>query len=178
MVDFSSMMDTMRGSGFDTFVLPWILFLVIIYSIVMKAPFLKGSEIEGQKKQISVVIAAILSFFIVNFQWQGQLVGEFLTQMFGAASLYMAGALVLILFLGMGGWKMDEIPGGKSLVIVVMVLVAVMIFFNTGASAYFNMSEEAMTWVFMLLLVGGALYYLGQGDDGNSSATETKPEGH
>ena len=39
-----------------------------------------------------------------------------------------------------------------------------MIFFNTGASAYFNMSDETMTWVFMLLLVGGALYYLGQDD--------------
>ena len=51
MVDFSSMMDVLRGSGFDTFVLPWILFLVIIYSIVMKAPFLVGEEIKGQKKQ-------------------------------------------------------------------------------------------------------------------------------
>ena len=174
MVDFSSAMEMMRGSGFDTFVLPWILFLVIIYSIVMKAPFLNGEEIKGQKKQISVIIAAILSFFIVNFQWQGQLVGEFLTQMFGAASLYMAGALVLILFLGMGGWKMEEIPGGKSLMVVVFGLIAVMIFFNTGASAYFNMSEEAMTWVFMLLLVGGALYYLGQGDKPAGGDTENK----
>ena len=166
-VDFNSMMDTMRGSGFDTFVLPWILFLVIIYAIVLKAPF--HQEDAKQAKQISVIIAAILSFFIVNFEWQGQLVGEFLTQMFGAASLYMAGALVLILFLGMGGWSLkgddDKDKGMNSLVIIAFVLIAVMIFFNTGSAAYFNIDDETMTWVFMLLLVGGALFFLGKNDE-------------
>ncbi len=175
MVDFNSMMDTMRGSGFDTFVLPWILFLVIIYAIVLAAPFLKSLESTGQKKQVAVIIAAILSFFIINFRMSdGRLIGEALTTLFGSMSLYIAGILVIILFLGMGGWKMEDIPGGKTLMVIVLVLLAIMIFFNTGMAESFNISDETATWLFMLLLVGGALYYLGQGD---TPSTTTKEDG-
>ncbi len=169
MVDFNSMMDTMRGSGFDTFVLPWILFLVIIYAIVQAAPFLKGEELKGQRRQIAVIIAAILSFFIINFRMSdGRLVGEALTTLFGSMSLYLAGILVLILFLGMGGWsiKGKDDSSVNSLVVVALVLVAIMIFFNTGMAESFNISDETATWLFMLLLVGGALYFLGKGGDG------------
>ncbi|MCK4550510.1 MAG: hypothetical protein KAT91_01005 [Candidatus Aenigmarchaeota archaeon] len=169
MVDFSSMMDTMRGSGFDTFVLPWILFLVIIYAIVLKAPFLKSLDGSGQKKQIAVIIAAILSFFIINFRMSdGRLVGEALTTLFGSMSLYIAGILVIILFLGMGNWSIKGEDGSaiNSLVVVALVLVAIMIFFNTGMAESFNISDETATWLFMLLLVGGALYFLGKGDGG------------
>ena len=157
MVDFALMFSNLEGMGFYTFVLPWVLFLVIIYSIVTKAPFLK--DIGGQAKQISVIIAAIISFYIVNYEWNGQFVGDYLTQMFGTSSLYIAGFLVLILFLGMGGFSINSIFGGKWIPIV-MVLLAIMIFFNTGSAAQFNVDDETMTWLFMLLLVGGALWFL------------------
>ncbi|MCK4550509.1 MAG: hypothetical protein KAT91_01000 [Candidatus Aenigmarchaeota archaeon] len=159
MIDFSLMLSNLESMGFYTFVLPWVLFLVIIYSIVTKAPFLKG--IGGQAKQISVIIAAILSFFIVNYEWQGRFVGDYMTELFGSMSLYMAGFLVLILFLGMGGWGLNSIFGGKWIPIV-LVLVAIMLFFNTGAAAEFNIDEETSTWLFMLFLVGGALWFLQQ----------------
>ncbi len=159
MVDFSLMLSNLESMGFYTFVLPWVLFLVIIYSIVTTAPFLKS--LGGQKKQISVIIAAILSFFIVNYEWQGRFVGDYLTEMFGSMSLYMVGLLVLILFLGMGGWGLNSIFGGKGIPIV-LVLGGIMLFFNTGAAAEFNIDEETSTWLFMLFLVGGALWFLQQ----------------
>ncbi|MCK5474173.1 MAG: hypothetical protein KAI53_02100 [Candidatus Aenigmarchaeota archaeon] len=168
MVDFNSMMDTMRGSGFDTFVLPWILFLVIIYAIVLTAPFLNSlDDKKGQKKQVAVIIAAIISFFIINFRMSdGRLIGEALTTLFGSMSLYIAGILVLILFLGMGGWSIKGEDGSSinSLVVLSLVLIAIMVFFNTGMAESFNISDETATWLFMLLLVGGALYFLGKDD--------------
>lgn len=179
MVDFALMFSNLESMGFYTFVLPWVLFLVIIYSIVTKAPFLKG--IGNQSKQISVIIAAIISFYIVNYEWNGQFVGDYLTQMFGTSSLYIAGFLVLILFLGMGGFSINSIFGGKW-ILAVMVLLAIMIFFNTGAAAQFNVDDETMTWLFMLLLVGGALWFLNsepakkKGDAGGASATPQKKQ--
>ena len=167
-VDFALMFSNLESMGFYTFVLPWVLFLVIIYSIVTKAPFLK--DIGNQSKQISVIIAAILSFYIVNYEWNGQFVGDYLTEMFGTTSLYIAGFLVLILFLGMGGFSLNSIFGGKWIP-AVMVLLAIMIFFNTGAAAQFNVDDETMTWIFMLLLVGGALWFL------NSEPAKKKDEG-
>ncbi|MCK5474174.1 MAG: hypothetical protein KAI53_02105 [Candidatus Aenigmarchaeota archaeon] len=172
MVDFSLMLSNLESMGFYTFVLPWVLFLVIIYSIVTGAPFLKS--LGGQKKQISVIIAAIISFFIVNYEWQGRFVGEYLTELFGSTSLYMAGLLVLILFLGMGGWGLNGVFGGKWIPIV-LVLVAIMVFFNTGAAAEFNIDEETATWLFMLFLVGGALWFLQQ-EPGKKTETPATPE--
>ncbi len=173
MVDFSLMLSNLESMGFYTFVLPWVLFLVIIYSIVIKAPFL--GAVGGQKKQISVIIAAILSFFIVNYEWQGRFVGDYMTELFGSMSLYMAGFLVLILFLGMGGWGLNSLFGGKWIPIV-LVLVAIMLFYNTGAAAEFNIDEETSTWLFMLFLVGGALWFLQQEPEKKKTETPTTPE--
>ncbi len=47
-MDFNTFLSNLNNMGFFDFVLPWILFLVIFFGIVEKAPFLP----EGKKKHI------------------------------------------------------------------------------------------------------------------------------
>jgi len=62
--EFNTFLMNLNSMGFFDFVLPWILFLVIFFVIIVQyAPFISGYD---KKKQIGVIIAAILAFFVVN----------------------------------------------------------------------------------------------------------------
>jgi len=96
------MLGNMNRLGFFEFALPWILFLAIIYAVLKKAEF--SSEVT-----VNAVIAAIISFFIINYTPVGMTLGLFFSTLFGLAAVITAGLLVGILFLGMAGIKLNEI---------------------------------------------------------------------
>lgn len=166
--NFMDVLSTLGGMGFYSFVLPWLLFLIIIDIILAK-----GGEPIGIKSNHAAILAAIISFFIVNFVPAGMDIGVYLTNLFGTMSMYIAALLVFILFIGMGGYKLGDVPGGKPAYILVLLLVAILIFNGIGGIPYVDLSTENITFIFVIALIVGVVWILG------SEKGEGKPEaGH
>ena len=163
-MDFNNFLANLNSMGFYDFVLPWILFLLIFFGIILKAPFLP----EGRKKQTAVIISAILALFAVNFIPLGAL----LSQMFGSAGIYIAGILVVILFLGMGGWELGSFD--KYAVGGILVLLAILVLAGSG----FPMpviSSNMWTLIFVVVLIGAAVLFLG-GEEKAGEAPKPKTD--
>ena len=89
-MSFMGLMSDLESMGFVSFVLPWLLFLIIIDAVLYNV----AKDSLGLDKRKSTLLAAILAFFIVNFTPAGINMGVYLTQLFGTASMYIAGLLV------------------------------------------------------------------------------------
>ncbi len=167
-MDFNSFMANLNSMGFYDFVLPWILFLVIFFVIVEKAPFLQQDTTK--KKQIAIVISAILAFFTVNYPVNGIPFGILLSNMFGWTGIYVAGLLVVILFLGMGGLKLDDQTGGSKMALGLLLLLLAILVLGATGFPLIQLSDMAWTLIFVVILIGGAVVFLG-----GESKAEEKP---
>lgn len=167
-VNFIGLMADLESMGFFSFVLPWLLFLIILQTV------LKNTNLLGLDTKKSTIVAAILSFFVVNFVPAGMDFGVYLTKIFGTASMYIAGLLVLILFFGMGGYKLDQVPGGKNTYMLVLFLIAVLVLNGVAGLPFLGaLSASDMTLLFMLALIVGVVWVLGS-ENGGGETTETK----
>ncbi|MCK4555513.1 MAG: hypothetical protein KAT83_02810 [Candidatus Aenigmarchaeota archaeon] len=156
-MSFMGLMSDLESMGFVSFVLPWLLFLIIIDAVLYNV----AKDTLGIDKRKSTLLAAILSFFIVNFTPAGVNMGVYLTQLFGAASMYIAGLLVFILFLGMGGFKITEIPGGKNTYMLILFLIALLVFSGVAGIPFISaLSASDMTLLFMIALVVAVIWAL------------------
>ncbi|MCK5039404.1 MAG: hypothetical protein KAR87_00360 [Candidatus Aenigmarchaeota archaeon] len=157
-MNFNTMISNMQNLGFYDFVLPWLLFLCIIYVIMLKAPFLQDREVD--KKRVSILIAAIISFFIINYPVAGSSFGVYLTVLFGNTGMYIAAGLVLIILLGMFGINIGDL--GEKKYIGWTILLAVIILFLYGGSTIGTMaiSSSMLSVVFVVLLMLAAMYFI------------------
>lgn len=164
-LDFGAVLSNLEGMGFFEFVLPWLLFLIIIHAVLVK------TNMFDLKEKKSAIIAAIISFFIINFSPVN--IGAFLTEFFGYASMYIAALLVFILFIGMGGYNLEKIPGGTNAYILILFLIAVIIFngVSPGGIPFLDLSTENITILFVLALIVGVVWILG-----SEEKEEPKPE--
>ena len=157
-MSFMGLMSDLESMGFISFVLPWLLFLIIFDGVL----YAVAKDSLGLDKKKSTLLAAILAFFVVNFTPAGVNIGVYLTQLFGTASMYIAGLLVFILFLGMGGFKLNEIPGGSKTYGTILFLLALIVFSGVGGLPFISaLSASDMSLLFMLALVVGVVWALG-----------------
>ena len=150
------MMANMQNLGFYDFVLPWLLFLCIIYVIMLTAPFLQDREVD--KKRVSILISAIISFFIINYPVNGSSFGVFLTGLFGNTGIYIAAGLVLIILLGLFGINVGDL--GEKKYIGWTILLAVIILFLYGGVTPVAISSGMMSVIFIILLMLAAMYFI------------------
>lgn len=166
--NFLDVMPTLADMGFFSFVLPWLLFVIILDAILVNV-----GKPMGLDKQKSVIVAAIISFFVVNFVPAGMDLGVYLTKFFGTASMYITALLVVVLFLGMGGMKLEELPGGKTVYGIVLLLIAVVIFNGIGGIPYVDLSTENVTILFVIALIVGVVWVLGSKEKGGDEHKAT-----
>jgi len=161
-MDFNTFLSNLNTMGFYSFVLPWILFLMIFYAILVKAPFLNQAP---KKNQIAIIIAAILGLFTVNYPLNGIPLGQLLSDMFGWSSVYIAGILVVILFLGMGGFKLETLTGeNKMPIAIILALLAILVLGQAGFPLL-RLDDVTWTLIFVMLLIGGAVMFLGETEE-------------
>ncbi len=154
------MLGNMNRLDFFELLLPWILFLAIIFAI------LKKSEVFGEEISVNAVIAAVVSFFIINYTPVGMTLGKFFTTLFGLAAVIIAGLLVGILFIGMAGIKPDELLGkaNKTAIAVLLGFLALIAFISVGGMSFFNIDSDLVITLFMLLIMLFAIMFIAKGD--------------
>ncbi|MEA3342729.1 MAG: hypothetical protein U9Q92_01050 [archaeon] len=154
------MLGNMNRLDFFELLLPWILFLAIIFAI------LKKSEVFGEEISVNATIAAVVSFFIINYTPVGMTLGTFFTTLFGIAAVIITGLLVGILFLGMAGIKPDELLGkaNKTAIAVLLGFLALIAFISVGGMSFFNIDSDLVITLFMLLIMLFAIMFIAKGD--------------
>lgn len=157
------MMGNLHELGFFELLLPWMLFLAIIFALLRK------SEVFGNEISVHAVIAAIVSFFIINYTPVGMTLGTFFTTLFGIAAMIIAGLLVGILFLGMAGIKPEELLGkakeSKTALAVLLGLLAIAVFLTVFDE--FTIDSDTLMTVFTLLIMAGAVAFIGSSGGGS-----------
>jgi len=111
---FEELMTALRNLGFYDFLLPWLFTFAIVYGL------LSATKVFGENtKRISTALALVIAFFVTGYS--GQMLSNFFISIFGGASMIIAGILVVLLFVTMVGFKIDDIKKTGTLIILIIV---------------------------------------------------------
>jgi hypothetical protein len=140
---------TLLGPDFYGFLLPWIFTFAIVYGLLMKAgPFKDNKSISG-------ALAFVMAFFVTAVG--GPQISSFFIGLFGGASMFLAGILVLILFLAMVDKNFGSMP--NMAVVGAVVLIAAFLFLSSSENMFgIRITSDMSTLVFWGVVIVAAIY--------------------
>ena len=149
------------GIDFYGFFLPWIFTFAIVFGLLSKA------NVFGQNnnQRISAALAFVIAFFVTAVG--GPQLAGFFTSIFGGASMFLAGILVIILFTTMIG---HEGPIGKHMwALAAVVLIGIMLFLASSGQfvTVSVITPDLAGMLFWIVIIIVAVYFV----------MGTKPEG-
>jgi len=145
---FSLNPASILGPEFYGFLLPWLFTFAIVYGLLAKL------EMFGKKSdKINLALAFVVAFFVTGAA--GPQLAAFFINLFGGASVYLAGILVIILFLALIGY--DKKLGQGMIYVGIVVLIGIMLFLgSTGTfvgQVYLDSSVAALAFWLIIIVV-------------------------
>ncbi|MBW6452060.1 MAG: hypothetical protein K0B02_05025 [DPANN group archaeon] len=157
-MDLYQLMGILKQMGAMDILLPFLLFYAIFLGILTT----KAGDVLGKKQSLKQIMAFTLSMFIVAYTPFGNLMGDYLTMVFGGSSTIIVGVLALILIAGMMGLNMSDLTKGhEKLGMGIVIIVAGIIWFiaGPGISASGSFGGDTV-WTFVLLAaIIGAVFW-------------------
>ena len=157
---FSTMITNLTNLGFYDFVLPWMMFLAIIFGL------LQSKKTISEDSAINGVISIVAAFFI-SYVARGMFYAKF----FGIFGGVLAALLILIIALAMFGIKPEDVLGSNKTALSIGIAIIVLMIF-IAAGAFDNLfkvsinSDVVMTVLILLGLLGAAAFIGGGGKSG------------
>ena len=148
---FQILVANLNGIGFFDFLLPWIFTFAIIWGLLLK------TKVLGDNMRVNGVVSIVVAFFIIGFG--GPALGSFFTTLFGLAVVIIAGLLVALLFLGMGGWDFSKVADPKILGAII-IGIAVIVFFTAAGSIGIGISSGAIQIIFVIIILAIAIAFI------------------
>lgn len=145
------------GIEFYGFFLPWIFVFAVVYGLLLK--------LGTFPKNINGAIALVVAFF-ASAVGGVQLAG-FFTALFGGASMFLAGILVIMLFAMMIGVKIEK--GKQTVALIIVVLIGAGLFLASSGNflAVSVIGPDFASMVFWIIIIIAAFYLVtSKGDDG------------
>jgi small-conductance mechanosensitive channel len=170
----------LKQIGFYDFLLPWLFTFAIVYGLLMKVK-LFGEEVN---KKVSVALAFVIAFFVTAFAGPG--LAAFFSGLFGGASIFLAGILVIVLFLAMIGWTPDMGKGGRSwkIAALILIIIGVAIFLVSSGiviNGGFVLNDITVTGIIVIVIIVAAMYFIAyegkKEEKGASAGGGGKPPG-
>jgi hypothetical protein len=151
------------GPEFYGFLLPWIFTFAIVYGLLMKLKLF-------DKSQVNVALSFVIAFFVTGAA--GPQMAAFFINLFGGASMYLAGILVLLLFMGLMGFKPEEkFKNGIYLVAVIIIAIALFLGSTGMFVGHVVIGSDIATLAFWLIIIALAIYMItGKDKDGGGPA--------
>ncbi|MEE9406179.1 MAG: hypothetical protein V3V26_02120 [Candidatus Aenigmarchaeota archaeon] len=164
---FETIIQNMQTMGFFQYLFPFLLALAVLYGVMTMA--LK----DKMPKNAIALVSLILSFFVMLFVSANPGIVGFLMNISGYWLVVGCGILFLIVLLGMFGihaediWKGKENVWGKWVLILVVLVIAVVIFFGAGGEALVGVpsgvfSSELWTIVFFIVILALVMFVMGK----------------
>jgi hypothetical protein len=145
------------GPEFYGFLLPWIFTFAIVYGLLLKAQIFNN-------KNINTALAFVIAFFVTGAA--GPQMAAFFINLFGGASVYLAGILVLILFVVMLG-KPGNYFSSHIVYIIIAAIIGVVLFLSSTGMFIGNVviGSDVAVLAFWLAIIIIAIYMI-VGKDG------------
>jgi len=149
---FPPMVLGLEKMGFYLYLFPFLLTLALTYGVLSYA-------LEKQlEKSARAVISIVAGFFVMLFSFFNPGIVAFFANTFGYTLIAGAGFLVMLILLGLVGMKPEDITKNekaKWAMTGVIILIAIIIFTVSAASAIFGSEfiEGTEIWTIALLIV-------------------------
>ncbi|MFH0832100.1 MAG: hypothetical protein V1900_00030 [Candidatus Aenigmatarchaeota archaeon] len=172
---FTTLVHNLNAMGFYTFLLPWLFVFAVVYGL------LSTVKLFGeQNNRISALIAFIAAFFAVSFA--GPMMAAFFTNLFGGATIILAGILVIVLLLAMAGFKLDALTDinkmSVKIVILLLIIIGIIVFLAaTGNISGVVLNDDLITMIFIIVVILFAIWFVTGGEKKGSATTGQKPTG-
>ncbi len=134
--DPSLLLGNLKAIGAFDFLFPFLLALAIVYG-VLEFALGRGQNRILPKSAIGL-ISLIISFFVMNYTGSiGSSISTYFSTLFGSGLIVASGILVIIILLGLMGFKISDITtAGKTkmfgLVFGIIVLIGLALFMNSS----------------------------------------------
>lgn len=152
------------GPDFYGFLLPWIFTFAIVYGLIVKA-----NIFGGETKKIAAALSLVAAFFVSAIG--GPQLALFFTSLFGGAAIFLAGILVVILFIAMVYTK--EVKTESYAVIGFLVLLGVFLFLSsTGTILGISIDNQTATLIFWGAILLAVVWYLMKGESGQPAGAQ------
>ena len=145
------------GPEFYGFILPFLFTFAIVYGLLIKA------NLFGKNERVAPMLALVIAFFVTAVG--GPTLAAFFTNLFGGASMFLGGILVVILLVTLVSGKSQTM---NLAVIVITVLIGAFLFLSSSSATGFigiAVDSTTATLAFALVVILIAIYYI------------TRPEG-
>ena len=147
---FTALVANLNGMGFFGFLLPFIFIFAVTYGLLLKSKYFEDQKIVG-------VISLVFAFFVIGFGGPG--LANFFVNLFGFATMIIAGLLVIVLFLAMSGADVSKVLSGKS-AMAVLVGIGVIIFVVALGALGVNASDSVVGIIFVIIVLAVAIMFV------------------
>ncbi len=147
---FSILVANLNAMGFFGFLLPWIFTFVIVYGLLTKGKFFENPKITG-------TLSLVIAFFAIGFG--GPWLASFFVNLFGYATIIIAGILVVVLFITMSGGDVSKLFNNKA-VAAALVGIGLIVFFIAVGGTLVIVSDATIGIVFIIILMVIAVYFI------------------
>lgn len=151
---FSLNPASILGPEFYGFLLPWLFTFAIVYGLLSKL------DLFGDKKspKINLALAFVIAFFVTGAA--GPQMAAFFINLFGGASVYLAGILVIILFLALIGY--DKKLGQGMIYVGIVILIGVLLFLGSTGTfvGQVYLDSSVATLAFWLIIIVIAVWLI------------------
>ena len=146
------------GPDFYGFLLPWIFTFAIVYGLIVKA------NIFGtQTPKIAAALALVAAFFVSAVG--GPQLAAFFTSLFGGAAIFLAGILVVIIFVAMV--HSGPVQTSSYAVIGFLVLLGIFLFLSSSDTIVgISIDNQTATLIFWGVILLAVVWYLMKGEGG------------
>lgn len=163
-------LDIFAGTSFLSFygfLLPWIFSFAIVYGLLIKTNIFGGAN-----RTVSIALAFVIAFFVTGVG--GPQLALFFVNLFGGASVFLAGILVLILFLSLLGHTTYTAKWAAAIVI----LIGIFLFVTSGGafSGFVFLDAATASIIFWLIIIAVAAYLITREGGAGAAAPEKPPE--
>lgn len=170
---FAEILLALKQLGFYDFLLPWLFTFAVVYGLLRAANIFKDIN-----QKISAALALVIAFFVTGYS--GQMLSSFFINIFGGASMIIAGILVVVLFVTMAGFDMTHIKKTATLIILLIVGVVLWLL-SAGVGKGFGIlplfSPDLIAMILVLVIIVMAVWAIVGGKEETGGAAQKGQKG-
>ncbi|MBI4167776.1 MAG: hypothetical protein HY515_02365 [Candidatus Aenigmarchaeota archaeon] len=145
--DFIGLQNSLKAMGFYDFVMPWLLAFSVTFGILQTVNIFKKGTANAPNTSVDAVISMVAAFYLTLFTPYSGFLSSFFSKLFGGGIIVLSGVLVLLMFVGIFGLRMDsfffegegasrKIKGITYFMLIAAFIVAAGLFYNANLGTF------------------------------------------
>ena len=162
---FRDILQTADNLGFFLYLFPFLLALAIFFGI------LNWSVGERLQRGPTALISIILAFFVMLYSSFNTFIVSFFANLSGAGLVIGSGILLVIIFLGLAGFKLQDVfkeGHAKWAFVLFIIFIGILAFIGAGAGQFglfpgFANDPQFITLIFFIVIIALAMWMMASG---------------